>query len=85
MRFGIPTVRRNPLSLISMAITTVMAMLFIVRAPLDAFGRFHKPYFGFLLFVAVPAAILFGHHVGPHASIRFFDCHVGPTRRQTAA
>jgi nitrate/TMAO reductase-like tetraheme cytochrome c subunit len=60
MRLSFPRALRNPLSLIGMAITTVMAMVFLVLVMLDAFGLFHNPYFGLLLFVAVPAAFLVG-------------------------
>jgi hypothetical protein len=60
MRLSFPTAVRNPLSLIGVLVTTVTAMLFLVLLLLDAFGLFHNPYFGLLLFVAVPAAFLVG-------------------------
>src|SRR3954453_4634432 len=51
---------RHPVALLGMAITTVMAVLFLLLLPLDSLGVFHSPYFGLLIFVAVPAAFLVG-------------------------
>jgi hypothetical protein len=41
-----------------MAVATAMAILFLVLMLLDAFGFIRNPYFGLLLFVAVPGAFL---------------------------
>jgi hypothetical protein len=51
---------RHPVALTGVAITTVMALLFLVLLLIDWLGFFHNPYFGLLLFVAVPAAFLAG-------------------------
>jgi hypothetical protein len=51
---------RHPLVLLGAAITTVMAGVFLVLLLFDFLGYFHNPYFGLLLFVAVPAAFLVG-------------------------
>ena len=51
---------RHPLAAAGAAITTVMALLFIVLLALDFAGFFHTPYFGLLLFVLVPAVFVLG-------------------------
>ncbi len=51
---------RHPLALLGAAITTVMAVLFLVLLLLDFFGFLHSPYLGLLLFVAVPAGFVLG-------------------------
>lgn len=51
---------RHPLALAGVAITTLMAFLFLVLLLFDWLGYFHNPYFGLLLFVAVPAGFLAG-------------------------
>jgi hypothetical protein len=51
---------RHPVSLLGGAIASVMALLFVVLLLLDAFGYFTNPYFGLLLFVAVPAGFVLG-------------------------
>lgn len=43
-----------------MAITTVMAILFLVLLALELLGFFHNPYFGLLLFVVIPTAFVIG-------------------------
>src|SRR5688572_29108542 len=55
-----PAAVRHPLALLGVAITTVMAAVFLVLLLCDFLGYFHNPYFGLLLFVAVPAAFLLG-------------------------
>jgi hypothetical protein len=67
MRLSFPGVLRSPISLVGMVITTVMALLFLVPVLVDAFGLFHNPYFGLLLFVAIPAAFLVGLIESDHA------------------
>ena len=51
---------RHPVALCGVAITTVMSMFFLVILLLDVLGFFPNPYFGLLLFVAVPAAFVIG-------------------------
>jgi nitrate/TMAO reductase-like tetraheme cytochrome c subunit len=60
MRFDLPSAARNPLSLIGVAITTSMAVVFLALLLLESFGQITNPYFGLLLFVAVPAVLLLG-------------------------
>lgn len=43
-----------------MAIVTAMAILFLVLLLIDSLGYLNSPYFGLLLFVAVPAAFVLG-------------------------
>ena len=43
-----------------MAITTVMAMLFLALLLFDLLGYFTNPYFGLLLFVTIPAGFVAG-------------------------
>lgn len=43
-----------------MAIATAMAILFLVLLLVDTLGYLQNPYFGLLLFVAVPAAFVLG-------------------------
>lgn len=57
-RFELPAALRHPVALLGMAIATAMAILFLVLLLLEAFGFIRNPYFGLLLFVAVPAAFL---------------------------
>ena len=51
---------RHPVTLVGAAITTVAAAVFLVLLLLDFLGYFHNPYFGVLLFVAIPAAFVLG-------------------------
>jgi hypothetical protein len=51
---------RHPVALLGAAITTVTAVVFLVLLLLDFLGYFHNPYFGLLLFVALPAAFVVG-------------------------
>lgn len=60
MRVDLPTATRNPVSLIGVAITTSMAVLFLILFMLDMAGQIRNPYFGLLLFVAIPAVFIFG-------------------------
>lgn len=60
MRFHLPDAVRNPISVLGMAITTAMAVLFIVLALLELLGLLTNPYAGLLVFVAVPALLLAG-------------------------
>lgn len=60
MRLGLPSAARNPVSLVGIAITTAMAVVFLVLFALDLAGQIGNPYFGLLLFVAVPAVFVFG-------------------------
>jgi hypothetical protein len=57
---GLSAVLRHPLALLGAAITTAMAVLFLALLLLDLFGVISNPYFGLLLFVAVPAAFVVG-------------------------
>jgi hypothetical protein len=60
MRVTLPTALRHPAALFGMTITTVMVILFLVLLLLDAFGYFENPYFGLLLFAAIPAGFVLG-------------------------
>jgi hypothetical protein len=60
MRLTPPGALRHPLVLLGMTITTVMVILFLVLFLLDTFGYFNSPYFGLLLFVAIPAGFVLG-------------------------
>ena len=51
---------RHPVSLAGMAIASAMAVLFLVLLLLDSVGYLNNPYFGLLLFVAVPLAFVAG-------------------------
>src|SRR5688500_92133 len=60
MRVGFPSTARNTISLLGVAIATSMAVLFFILLALEMAGQIRNPYFGLLLFVAVPAVLLFG-------------------------
>src|SRR5262245_16131290 len=60
MRLDLPSAARNPLSLIGVAIATSMAVVFLALLLLESFGQITNPYFGLLLFVAVPGVFLLG-------------------------
>ncbi len=60
MRFDLPSAARNPISLIGVAITTAMAVVFCALLALEIGGQLNNPYLGLLLFVAVPAVFLIG-------------------------
>jgi nitrate/TMAO reductase-like tetraheme cytochrome c subunit len=59
-RFSFPAALRHPVALVGVAITTVMALLFLALLLLDALGYFTNPYFGLLLFVTIPAGFVIG-------------------------
>ena len=77
MRIDLPSAARNPISLVGTAITTAMAVLFLILFALDLLGQIRNPYFGLLLFVAVPAVFIFGLLLIPLGAWR--------RRRQVAA
>src|SRR6185503_8403820 len=58
MNLELPAALRHPVALLGMAIASAMAILFLALLLLEAFGFIRNPYFGLLLFVAVPAAFL---------------------------
>ena len=60
MQLDLPSAVRNPISLTGAAIATAMAIVFLALLALDLGGQVHNPYFGLLLFVAVPAGFVFG-------------------------
>jgi nitrate/TMAO reductase-like tetraheme cytochrome c subunit len=60
MRLDLPSAVRNPISLIGIAVTTAAAVVFLVLLLLEMFGQIRNPYFGLLLFVAVPAVFILG-------------------------
>src|SRR5262245_57668292 len=60
MRFDLPSAVRNPISLIGIAVTTAAAVVFLALLLLEMFGQIKNPYFGLLLFVAVPAVFVMG-------------------------
>ena len=51
---------RNAISLIGVAIATAAAVVFLVLLALEMGGQVRNPYFGLLLFVAVPAVFRVG-------------------------
>ena len=59
-RFALPLAARNPISLIGIVIATAMAWVFLTLFVLDALGYLANPYIGLVLFIAVPAAFVFG-------------------------
>jgi hypothetical protein len=59
-RYSAAAALRHPVALVGIAITTLMAVLFGVLFLLEIFGGVTSPYFGLLLFVAVPAAFVAG-------------------------
>jgi nitrate/TMAO reductase-like tetraheme cytochrome c subunit len=56
----LPSGVRNPLSLIGIAITTATAVVFLILLVLEMSGQITNPYFGLLLFIAVPAVFVLG-------------------------
>ena len=60
MRLDLPSVTRNPISLIGAAIATAMAIVFLALLALEMGGQLRNPYLGLLLFVAVPVVLVFG-------------------------
>ena len=59
-RVDLPSALRNPISLIGVAVTTAMAVLFFALFALELAGLIRNPYIGLLLFVAVPAVFVVG-------------------------
>ena len=60
MRFDLQSTVRNPVSLIGAAIATVMTVVFLGLLALELSGQLTNPYAGLLIFVAVPALLVFG-------------------------
>lgn len=60
MRVDLPSAVRNPISLIGIAVTTAAAVVFLVLLALELAGQIRNPYFGLLLFVAVPSVFIVG-------------------------
>ena len=60
MRLDVRSAARNPISLIGVALTTATAVVFFGLLALDLGGQITNPYFGLLLFVAVPAVFVLG-------------------------
>jgi hypothetical protein len=56
----IPVALRHPLSLIGVALTTAMAVLFCVLLLAEGFGLLRNPYLGLLLFVTIPVVFVAG-------------------------
>ena len=59
-RFHLPVAFRHPVALVGAFIATAMGVLFVTLFLVDAVGLIRNPYFGLLLFVAVPAAFVIG-------------------------
>ena len=55
MRVDLPSAARNPISLVGITVATTTAVLFVVLFLLEQLGQIPNPYFGLLLFVAIPA------------------------------
>jgi hypothetical protein len=60
MRVDLPSAMRNPISLIGVAVTTAMAVVFLLLLTLELTGQFTNPYAGLLVFVAVPVVFVLG-------------------------
>lgn len=60
MKLDFPSAVRNPISLVGSAIVTAAAVVFLVLLALDLGGQIQNPYFGLLLFIAVPSVFGFG-------------------------
>lgn len=60
MRFDLPSAARNPISLIGLGIATAAGVVFFVLLALEMGGQLQNPYLGLLLFIAVPAVVVFG-------------------------
>lgn len=60
MRLDLPAAARNPISLIGVAVATATAVVFLVLLALEMGGQIRNPYFGLLLFIAVPGVFLVG-------------------------
>ena len=60
MRLDLPSAARNPISLVGVALTTATAIVFLVLLALELGGQIRNPYFGLLLFIAIPTVFLLG-------------------------
>ncbi len=60
MRGDLPSAARNPISLIGVAVTTAMAVVFLLLLTLEFIGQLTNPYAGLLVFVAVPFLFVMG-------------------------
>jgi hypothetical protein len=60
MQIDLPSAARNPISLTGAAIATAMAVVFLALLALQLGGQVTNPYFGLLVFVAVPAGFVLG-------------------------
>ena len=60
MRVDLPSAVRNPISLIGVAVTTAMAVVFLLLLTLEFTGQLTNPYAGLLVFVAVPFIFVIG-------------------------
>ena len=60
MRVFLPSTVRNPISLIGVAVTTAMAVVFLLLLTLEFTGQLTNPYAGLLVFVAVPFVFVIG-------------------------
>jgi hypothetical protein len=60
MQIDLPSAARNPISLTGAAITTAMGVVFLALLALELGGQVTNPYFGLLVFVAVPAGFVLG-------------------------
>jgi len=60
MRVDLPAAMRNPVSLIGVAVTTAMAVVFLLLLTLEFTGQLTNPYAGLLVFVAVPFVFVIG-------------------------
>jgi hypothetical protein len=60
MRVDLPSAMRNPISLIGVAVTTAMAVVFLLLLTLEFTGQLTNPYAGLLVFVAVPFVFVIG-------------------------
>lgn len=56
----LPSAARNPVSLLGIAIATAMAWVFLALLAVYFLGYLDNPYIGLVLFVAIPAAFVFG-------------------------
>jgi nitrate/TMAO reductase-like tetraheme cytochrome c subunit len=56
----LPGATRNPVSLLGIAIATAMAWVFLALLAVYFLGYLENPYIGLVLFVAIPAAFVFG-------------------------
>jgi hypothetical protein len=60
MRLDVRSAARNPISLVGVALTTATAVVFFGLLALELGGQITNPYFGLVLFVAVPIVFILG-------------------------